>query len=105
MKYLGVAMDECLSFNEHIHRISHGANSIKAFLQRNIKSCPLKVKDNCYKIMVRPIMEYACIVWSPYTRKNIQGLEVVQRRAARFVKNDKRFTSSSSITAMLQDFK
>ena len=51
--------------------------------------------------MVRPIMEYACTVWSPFTRKNIQGLEAVQRRAARFVKNDYRFTSS--VTAMLQD--
>ena len=46
-------------------------------------------------------MEYACTVWSPYTRKNIQGLEALQRRAARFVKNDYRFTSS--VTAMLQD--
>ena len=86
VKYLGVTIDERLSFNEHINRISHRANSIKALLQRNIKSCPLKVKDNCYKTMVRPIMEYACTVWSPYTRKNIQGLEAVQRRAARFVK-------------------
>ena len=101
VKYLGVTIDECLSFNEHINRISHRANSIKEFLQKNIKSCPLKVKDNCYKIMVRPIMEYACTVWSPYTRKNIQGLEAVQRRAAHFVKNDYRFTSS--VTAMLQD--
>ena len=38
---------------------------------------------------------------APYTRKNIQGLEAVQRRTARFVKNDYRFTSS--VTAMLQD--
>ena len=75
VKYLGVTIDERLSFNEHINRISHRANSIKAFLQRNIKSCPLKVKDNCYKTMVRPIMEYACTVWSPYTRKTYKVLK------------------------------
>ena len=46
-------------------------------------------------------MEYACTVWSPHTRKNIQSLEAVQRRAACFVKNDYRFTSS--VTAMLQN--
>ena len=51
--------------------------------------------------MVRPIIEYPCTVWSPHTRKNIQSLEVVQRRAAHFVKNDYRFTSS--VTAMLQN--
>ena len=51
--------------------------------------------------MVRPIVEYACIVWAPYTRMNIQSLEAVQRKVAWFVKNDYGFTWSA--TAMLQD--
>ena len=88
-------------FNEHVNRTAHKANTVKAFLQRNIKSCPLQVKESCYKIMVRPIMEYACRVWSPYTKKNIQTFETVQRRAARFVKND--YFNFSSVTAMMQD--
>ena len=100
-KYLGVTIDEHLSFNEHVNRIAYKANTVKAFLQRNIKSCPLQVKENCYRIMVRPIMEYASTVWSPHTKKNIQILEAVQRRAARFVKND--YSNFSSVTAMMQD--
>jgi len=35
--------------------------------------------------MVRPILDYAYIVWSPYIQVNIQKLEMVQRRAARFI--------------------
>ena len=35
--------------------------------------------------MVRPILEYACSVWSPYTQVNINKLEMVQHRAARFI--------------------
>ena len=46
-------------------------------------------------------MEYACIVWSPHTIKNIQTLEAVQRRAARFIKNN--YANTSSVTAMLQE--
>ena len=46
-------------------------------------------------------MEYASTVWSPYTKKNIQILEAVQRRAARIVKND--YSNFSSVTAMMQD--
>ena len=95
-KYLGVTIDEHLTFNGHIFRISYKANSINAFLHRNIKSCPPKVKAICYKIMVRPIVKYACTVRAPYTRKNIQSL-----KAAWFVKNDYGFTSS--VTAMLKD--
>ena len=34
---------------------------------------------------VRPILEYACSAWSPYTQVNINKLEMVQHRAARFI--------------------
>ena len=34
---------------------------------------------------MRPLLEYACSVWDPYTEENISRLEAVQRRAARFV--------------------
>ena len=41
-----------------------------------------------YTTLVRPIIEYACIIWEPVTQKNIRELEMVQRRAARFVTGD-----------------
>ena len=50
--------------------------------------------------MVRPIMEYASAVWDPFYVKDIQQLEKVQRRAARWVLNDYRYTSS--VTLMLK---
>ena len=50
--------------------------------------------------MVRPIVEYANTVWSPYTKQNTSLLEAVQRRAARFVFHE--FSYSSSVTSMLQ---
>ena len=49
--------------------------------------------------MIRPILEYASTVWSPYTKKNILVIEAVQRRAARFVTNT--YNRTSSVTAML----
>ena len=45
-------------------------------------------------------MEYACIVWDPITQKGIHKIEMVQRRAARFVFGDYRTTSS--VTSMLK---
>ena len=45
-------------------------------------------------------MEYAAVIWDPYHHNNIQQLEKVQRRAARWVLND--FNRFSSVTAMLQ---
>ena len=46
-KYLGVVIDQRLSFNEHVEMIVNKANVVKAFLQRNISSCPQMVKEAC----------------------------------------------------------
>ena len=58
-----------LSWNHHIGTITKKANNINVFLSRNISSCPSNLKAQCYTTLVRPIMEYACIIWDPVTLK------------------------------------
>ena len=50
--------------------------------------------------LIGPIMEYASVVWDPFTEENIRKLEMVQRRAVCMVYADYRLTSS--VTNMLQ---
>ena len=38
-----------------------------------------------YIAWVRSRLEYACVVWWPHTKRNINNLEQVQRRATRFI--------------------
>ena len=67
-------------------------------LQRNLPSCNRSVKARAYLSLVRPIVEYATVAWSPHTNKGIDCIESVQRRAARFVNSDySRYCSVSSI--------
>ena len=98
-KYLGVFIDKGLTWSKHIDYIASKANQALAFLQRNLISCPTQVKINCYKSFVCPIMDYCSTVWSPYTLCNINKIEAIQRRAARFVLND--YYQYSSVTDML----
>ena len=98
-KYLGVTMQQNMKWNNHINQLSKKANSTRAFLQRNLRSCPRHVKILCYKTLLRPILEYGCEIWDPSTQANIQKLEMIQRRYARFVYSDYRY--SSSVAAML----
>ena len=49
--------------------------------------------------MIKPIVEYDCTIWAPYTQKNIAIFESVQRRAARFVCNN--YSPYASANAML----
>ena len=51
-------------------------------------------------LSIRPHLEYACSVWDPHTKKNIQSIEKVQRRAARFVKKCNQRTPGT-ITSLL----
>ena len=98
-KYLGVTIDQHLTWKDHINNICHKANSVKGFLRRNLHQCPTSIKSNCYKTFVRPILEYAVTVWSPNLQYQIHQLDKVQRSAARFVMND--FSQFSSVTSML----
>ena len=62
-KYLGVIIDEKLSWNEHILKVTNKARQAFAFLCHNSLNCPAHVKCNIYMIMVRSILEYGSTVW------------------------------------------
>ena len=98
-KYLGLNIHKSLSWDNHIAKITTKANSTLAFLNRNIGHCPTNIKAQCYTTLVRPIVEYASCVWNPSKKANINRVEAVQRRAARFATGD--YKRTSSVTAML----
>jgi hypothetical protein len=96
-KYLGVTISDTMSWNAHVDATAKKANNSLSFLRRNLTRCPQDIKAQCYKSLVRPIVEYASDAWDPHTTKNIlAALEAVQRRAAMFVTGDYKTTSSTS---------
>ena len=57
--------------------------------------CSREAKSNAYKAIIRPILEYACIIWPPHTTKDITTLEAIQSRAARWACNSQNTSSWS----------
>ena len=100
VKYLGVTIDSRLTWREYINVLSRKANSTLAFLRRNLRPCSSYTKAKSYLCYVRPIIEYSSTIWDPYIKEDIHKLEMVQRRAARFVYNNHHPTDS--VTNMLQ---
>ena len=88
--YLGVHFSNDMSWNHHINHILKDASRILGFIRRNLSRCDTEVKAAAYKALVRPKLEYAASVWDPHQSNLINKIEMVQRRAARFVVNDYR---------------
>ena len=100
-KYLGVTIEDNLSLTKHIDITSRKANQTFGFLKRNIWVHNKALKSVAYKTLVRPQLEYTSTVWYSYTTTDVNKVEAVQRRAARWATRDCRYTSS--VTAMLKD--
>ena len=102
-RYLGVILDNKLSFNEHIKEITKKATNLLNLCRRNLKMCSPKAKEIAYKALVRPHLEYASSAWSPYTKRAIDDIEAVQRRAARFVLGDYNYGPNSHLSLKMSN--
>ena len=65
------------------------ANKEVGLLKRTVGSKNREIFSMLYKSLVRPILEYACPVWSPYLIKDKLEIEKVQRRASRIALGQK----------------
>ena len=99
-RYLGVDISSDLSWKTHINRITSNANRSLGSLKRNIKANHPQLKAMAYKALVRPQLEYASCVWDPFTAIAIKQIEMVQRRAARWVVRD--YALTSSVTSIIE---
>ena len=87
----------CVS--RHHSDIRAKANQQLAFVRRNIRTRSSSTKEKLFHTLVRPHLEYAATVWDPRISKQKHSLEMIQRRAARWVTN--RHHNTSSVTDML----
>ena len=72
----------------HVENVAAKGNRTLGFIKRNIRECTKPVKAASYTTLTRPVLEYASTVWDPTTQSNLQTMEQIQKRAARFLMND-----------------
>ena len=105
-KYLGITITKDLRWSKHINNITKTAKGKLAFLQRNIRLQSPKIKTIANKTFIRPSLEYTSTAWDPYIKEDINNIEAIQRRAARWTLNKhRRGPDSESVTAMLHRLK
>ena len=84
---LGVIIDTNLKFDSHITAKINKANRNLGIINRSFTYMDKPMFLNLYKALVRPHLEYASPVWSPFLRKQQVAIENVQRRATKLLKN------------------
>ena len=100
-KYLGITLQSNLRWDKHINEKIANASRTLGLVRRNIKTPSTNIRDLAYKALVRPKLEYASIVWSPWQNYLTDAIEKVQRQAARYVYND--YQLDSSVTTMINN--
>ena len=52
------------------------ATNLLNLCRRNLHMCSKDVKNSAYNMIVRPHLEYASTCWNPYTKRNIDKLDL-----------------------------
>ncbi|KAJ4449398.1 hypothetical protein ANN_00797 [Periplaneta americana] len=85
-KYIGVYLNSKLSWGEHVDNVTGKAWRALHFIMRILRKASPKSREIAYLTLVRPLMEYGTTCWDPYGIYQINSLERIQYRAAKFVK-------------------
>jgi len=85
-KDLRVWVAEKLNMTQQCVFSAHKANRIPGCTKRSVASRLWEVILPLYSAHVRPHLEYCVQLWSPQHRKDIDLLELVQRRATKIIR-------------------
>ena len=80
-KYLGVILDACLTWNEHIEHIGNKIWSCLGMLRRARKVIPKEACITLFNTMVLPLFDYCCCVWDGCRQENKNYLDRLLKRA------------------------
>ena len=97
-KYLGITISSDLLWDRHITTTTAKANRMIGLLQRNLSRYPRQLRELTYITLIRSRVKYGAVVWDPYLVKDVQSIEAVQCKAARF--DCKNFQRTASVTDM-----
>ena len=84
-KHLGLTIQNDLKWNIHIDNICSTANKRLDILTYLKYKLDRRTLERMYIFFIRPILEYACIIWDNCTFELSDRVEAIQRRAARII--------------------
>ena len=104
-KFLGITIDSCLSWNDHIHNVHTAVSKgigilyrLKDFLSQNSLTI-------LYNAIVLPYLTYCNIVWGNCSSTKINSILLLQKRALRLITNSSYRSPTDSLFSQLKILK
>ena len=88
LTYLGVVIDNTLSWDTHVRKVCKTVSFIVSRLARLSNSLPKEVLLQIYNASIQPQIDYALTVWGITTDQNLHKVQRLQNYAARVITNN-----------------
>ena len=96
-KFLGITIDDKLTWNQHINNITTKASHATGTIYRVRHHLPLHTLKTLYNTLVLPHFSYCNIIWASNYHTRITRLNITQKWAIRTITNSPRITHSSPL--------
>ena len=96
-KYLGVVLDETLSYNNHASKTIKSASHKLSLLRRVRPLLTTEAALQIYKSMILPVIEYGNILYDTACKKLTNKLQIIQNKCLKVVHKKPKLTPSSEI--------
>ena len=87
VNYLGILLDQCMNFNDHVSLIFKKANSRLSFLYRYASLLDPQTRKLLCSSLIAPNLEYCSSAWYPGLGSSLRNrFDIIQRKMVRYIK-------------------
>ena len=102
VKYLGVTIDENLTWNDHISALCKNLGFKISTLSRIKNMVTPEMLKTVYNSIIQPTIDYAITVWGHTSAENLSKIQRLQNKAARIICNNFDYINTRGIDLVKQ---
>lgn len=97
MNYLGLEIDERLTWNQHVNKLSKSLYFKVSKLAKLSKAVPKHVLIKIYNATIQPTIDYVITIWGCTNKNNVKKIQRLQNYCARIIEKNFDYVNSRGI--------